>query len=163
MFRRAKEMGQAAYTRQTMIGPITLIETDGALSEARFNTECPPNAEVLETPLLASAFLELEQYFAGKRECFTIPLHPVGTPFQLKCWEMLLSIPYGERCTYGDEAAAIGNPKACRAVGGANHCNPLPIFIPCHRVVGKNGTLVGYGGGLAIQKKLLELENKSKG
>lgn len=99
----------------------------------------------------------------GKRRAFTVALAPGGTVFQRRCWEALEAIPYGETRTYAQQAAAAGNPRACRAAGLANNRNPLPIFIPCHRVVGKNGALVGYGGGLGIKEKLLNLENNRKG
>ncbi|MDD6041733.1 MAG: methylated-DNA--[protein]-cysteine S-methyltransferase, partial [Clostridia bacterium] len=89
---------------------------------------------------------------------FDLPLRPKGTPFQLRCWDALLQIPFGETRSYGQQAAMIGNPKACRAVGMANHHNPLPVLIPCHRVVGANGSLTGYGGGLGIKETLLQIE-----
>lgn len=101
---------------------------------------------------------QLLEYFAGKRREFTIPLHQLGTPFQLKVWKELCSIPYGETRSYGELAANVENPKGQRAVGMANHQNPIGIVVPCHRVIGKNGSLTGYAGGLDIKKKLLELE-----
>lgn len=111
-------------------------------------------------PLLKQAVQELEEYFHSSRREFTLPLVPQGTPFQLSVWQALQTIPYGTTCSYGEIAAAIGNPKACRAVGMANNKNPLPILIPCHRVIGANGKLVGYGAGLDIKKQLLALEQK---
>lgn len=101
---------------------------------------------------------QLLEYFAGKRRKFTIPLHPMGTPFQLKVWEELGRIPYGETRSYGEIAARVGNPKGQRAVGMANHRNPLGIVVPCHRVIGKDGSLTGYAGGLNIKQRLIELE-----
>ncbi|GAB6155869.1 methylated-DNA--[protein]-cysteine S-methyltransferase [Desulfosporosinus burensis] len=101
---------------------------------------------------------QLQEYVTGKRKEFSIPLHPMGTPFQLKVWEELLRIPYGETCTYGEIAARVGNPKGPRAVGMANNRNPIGIVVPCHRVIGKNGSLTGYAGGLDIKQWLLELE-----
>lgn len=109
-------------------------------------------------PLLQQAVQQLDEYFAGSRTSFSLPLCTKGTPFQLSVWQALQKIPYGTTCSYGEIAAAIGNPKASRAVGMANNKNPLPIFIPCHRVIGANGKLVGYGGGLDIKKALLSLE-----
>ncbi len=109
-------------------------------------------------PLLQQAVRELGEYFSGRRRSFTLPLAPEGTPFQHRVWEALREIPYGSTCSYGEIAAAIGNPKASRAVGMANNRNPLPVLIPCHRVIGADGRLVGYGGGLDIKKKLLALE-----
>lgn len=152
-----------ALTRRTAIGPMTLVENGGALVRAGFGEWTPEGAAVRETPLLAAAFRELDEYFAGSRKGFSIPLAPQGTPFQLRCWQALLEIPYGETRAYAEQAAAAGNPRACRAAGMANNRNPLAVFIPCHRVVGKNGALVGYGGGLEIKEKLLQLEKTWKG
>lgn len=119
--------------------------------------------EQSETPLSPLAQLvavELDEYFKGERTTFDLPLAPKGTDFQQRVWKALTEIPYGETRTYGEIALAVGNGKACRAVGMANHVNPIAIIIPCHRVVGKNGTLTGYAGGLNIKKLLLELEAK---
>lgn len=112
------------------------------------------------TPLIKKCILQLNEYFEGKRKDFDLPLKPSGTAFQLKDWATLQKIPYGKTCSYKDIAIAIGNEKACRAVGMANHNNPISIVIPCHRVVGADGSLTGYGGGLHIKKYLLELEQK---
>ena len=101
---------------------------------------------------------ELNEYFAGRRRRFTFPLDLRGTAFQLKCWQALLAIPYGETRTYADIARAVGQPRAFRAVGMANHRNPIAIVVPCHRVIARDGTLCGYGGGLDVKRKLLELE-----
>lgn len=114
--------------------------------------------EEKETPLLAEARRQMTEYFEGKRREFDLPLSLHGTPFQLEDWRELCRIPYGETRTYGQVAAAIGRPKACRAVGMANHNNPVSVIVPCHRVIGGNGKLVGYGGGLDIKEALLELE-----
>jgi methylated-DNA-[protein]-cysteine S-methyltransferase len=103
---------------------------------------------------------QLRAYFAGKLREFDLPLAPEGTEFQRKVWSALERIPYGETLSYGELARRIGNPKASRAVGLANGANPIPIIIPCHRVIGSDGTLTGYGGGLAIKEKLLALEQK---
>lgn len=139
------------------IGLLTLVEEDGALTEVRFGSKAE-DAMIGERPLLKQAVQELHEYFSGQRKTFTVPIHPQGTPFQQRCWNALLQIPYGETRTYGQQAAMIGNPKACRAVGMGNHCNPLPILIPCHRVVGANGKLTGYAGGLDIKETLLQIE-----
>ena len=101
---------------------------------------------------------QLSEYFDGRRRAFELPLAPEGTPFQLRVWNALLEIPYGETISYGELAARIGDRSASRAVGLANGSNPLPIVIPCHRVIGSNGTLTGYGGGLPIKEPLLTLE-----
>lgn len=112
-----------------------------------------------ETPLLRVARTQLLEYLSGARRSFDLPLDPAGTDFQRSVWEALRAIPYGQTRTYGEIAAAVGRPRAVRAVGQANHVNPLPIFIPCHRVVGKNGALTGYAGGLDLKRALLALES----
>ena len=106
---------------------------------------------------------ELEQYFAGQRRQFSFPLDLRGTEFQLACWNALLDIPYGETRSYADIARAVGNPAGFRAVGMANHRNPAAIVVPCHRVIASDGTLCGYGGGLEVKRKLLELEGALTG
>lgn len=103
---------------------------------------------------------ELKLYFDGKLKQFSVPLDMKGTVFQKRVWEELQKIPYGKTVCYGDIAKAIGKPRACRAVGGANHKNPIPIIVPCHRVVGSDGSLVGYGGGLKLKRFLLEMESE---
>ena len=103
---------------------------------------------------------QLRAYFAGDLETFDLPLSPQGTPFQQTVWSELLNIPFGETISYGELAKRIGNPNASRAVGLANGSNPIPIVIPCHRVIGSNGKLTGYGGGLHIKEKLLALERR---
>jgi methylated-DNA-[protein]-cysteine S-methyltransferase len=115
-----------------------------------------------EDALLNRAVCQLDEYFAGRRQCFDLPLAPAGTPFQQTVWKALQQIPYGETCSYGDIARRIGKPRAGRAVGGANHQNPIPVIIPCHRVIGADGSLTGYGGGLTIKEKLLKLEKYGK-
>lgn len=111
-------------------------------------------------PLLMEAVRQLRAYFDGTLTGFDLPLHMTGTPFQLACWEALQAIPYGSTMTYGEQARRIGHPKAVRAVGGANHHNPLCIIVPCHRVIGANGALTGYGGGLDMKRYLLSHEQK---
>ena len=150
-----------AAVMDSPIGLLTLVEEDGALTEVRFGQRCD-DAKQQETPLLLQAVRELGEYFSGRRKTFTLPLNPRGTPFQQRCWNALLQIPYGETRTYAQQAAMIGKPKACRAVGMGNHHNPLPILIPCHRVVGKNGKLTGYAGGLDIKEKLLKIERMNQ-
>ena len=142
---------------ESAIGLLTLVEENGKLREIRFGSQTA-DLELMETPLLAKTVKELTEYFSGERKQFTIPLDPRGTPFQLRCWDALLRIPYGETRTYREQAVMIGNPKACRAVGMGNHHNLLPIVIPCHRVIGANGKLTGYAGGLNIKELLLEIE-----
>lgn len=121
-------------------------------------TDAPAGAPDVPTLLLRRAARQLEEYFAGKRTIFDLPLAPQGTPFQQDVWHALCTVPYGKTASYGQIAARIGRPKACRAVGMANHTNPIPIFIPCHRIIGANGNLTGYGGGLDIKRALLALE-----
>ena len=102
----------------------------------------------------------MRAYFAGELEAFNLSLTPQGTPFQLRVWNQLCEIPYGETISYGELARRVGDPKAARAVGLANGSNPIAIIVPCHRVIGSNGKLTGYGGGLPIKEKLLALERK---
>jgi methylated-DNA-[protein]-cysteine S-methyltransferase len=109
---------------------------------------------------LGEVMRQLQAYFAGTRESFDLQLAPEGTPFQKKVWTELGKIPYGDTLSYGELAKRIGNPKASRAVGLANGANPIPIIVPCHRVIGANGKLTGYGGGLPIKEKLLALERR---
>jgi len=118
----------------------------------------PAGFEKQETPLIKEAANQLEEYFNGKRNKFNLPLVLHGTVFQEKVWKALQTIPFGETCSYGKLAAMIGNPKACRAAGMANNRNPIMIVIPCHRVIGHDGNLTGYAGGLELKQKLLELE-----
>ncbi|MBE5803398.1 MAG: methylated-DNA--[protein]-cysteine S-methyltransferase [Clostridiales bacterium] len=112
------------------------------------------------SPLLEECVRQLNAYFQGRLTGFDLPLRMAGTPFRMKVWNALRRIPYGETCSYGQLAAMIGQPKASRAVGGANHHNPISIIVPCHRVIGADGTLTGYGGGLDMKQWLLEHERK---
>lgn len=114
----------------------------------------------IHSALSDKVFIQLQEYLSGKRKSFEFPYELHGTPFQKKVWNALSEIPYGETRTYGEIAKAVGNPKACRAVGMANHNNPMTIVVPCHRVIGANGKLTGYGGGLDMKEYLLELEKK---
>jgi methylated-DNA-[protein]-cysteine S-methyltransferase len=135
------------------------MENGTAITNLYFPGEnAPVDATVKETPLLKKAGEQLQDYLAGKRKFFELVFAPKGTEFQQNVWKALQEIPYGETRSYGDIAKNIGNPKACRAVGMSNNKNPLPIFIPCHRVIGTNGKLVGYAGGLDIKEYLLKLE-----
>ncbi len=119
-----------------------------------------PDAQLINTKnlILKKIIGELKQYFSGERKKFTTPLQPLGTEFQKSAWSALQKIPFGKTISYQEQAVNIGSAKAVRAVGTANGQNPLPIVIPCHRVIGKNGKLAGYGGGLHIKEKLLMLE-----
>ena len=139
-----------------------IAENEGAISNIFFKDSKPSkDFKNEETPLIKKTAKQLEEYFAKKRKEFDIPLSPVGTTFRKKVWEALRTIPYGETCSYGKIAAMIDNPKACRAVGMANNINQIPIIIPCHRVIGHDGSLTGYAGGLDLKRKLLDLESLS--
>ena len=145
---------------ESPIGKLTLCANadDTALTHIRFGEKLAAGDELCSTPLLRRAEEQLGEYFAGQRKEFDLPLAPAGTPFQQCCWQALCAIPYGRTRSYGDQAKAVGNPKASRAVGMANNRNPLPIVIPCHRVGGADGSLTGYAGGIHYKKALLELE-----
>ncbi len=117
------------------------------------------NADPGTSPVIEDAISQLREYFSGKIKTFNLKLKPEGTDFQKRVWQALCKIPYGETISYKELAKRIGNPKACRAVGMANNKNPLPIIIPCHRVVATNGKLTGYAGGLDAKRFLLELES----
>lgn len=144
---------------QTEVGSICLGEEDDFITDLRFKDEWDlQDSQIKETPLIKDAKKQLDEYFAGNRKKFDLPLKPRGTEFQNSVWKALEEIPYGETKYYGEIAEIIGNPKASRAVGLANNRNPISIIIPCHRVIGKNGKLVGYGGGLHIKELLLNLE-----
>ncbi len=147
-------------TIQSPLGPLTLVEEDGALVQLAFDGYTVLESEEVDSPLLREAERQLASYFAGQLQVFSLPLCTRGTPFQEKVWCALQKIPYGETRTYGELAAMIGQPTAARAVGGANHRNPLAIIIPCHRVVAAHGGLGGYGGGLDKKQWLLALEEK---
>ena len=143
----------------TTIGQVGISESDGAITELfivkEHGVEEPAGKE---TPVLKAAVKQLEEYLAGKRKVFDLKLAPVGTEFQKKVWEALRDIPYGQTRSYKQIAEVIGQPKACRAIGMANNKNPMMILTPCHRVIGANGKLVGYAGGLDVKEKLLALE-----
>lgn len=144
------------------IGDLILVAEAGTLREIRFAAGSRPEsapADADEDPKpFAPVVRQLREYFAGKRREFDVPLALEGTPFQRRVWQALLGVGYGRTATYADIARAIGQPKAVRAVGLANGRNPIPIIVPCHRIIGSDGTLTGYGGGLPIKRKLLELE-----
>ena len=145
--------------RDYPIGTLGLMEDGQGISRVFLRRKGEnDNLPEGETPLTAQAAEELEEYFAGRRSVFSVPLSPHGTRFQLAVWRALREIPYGQTRTYGEIAASVGRPGAARAVGMANHDNPLLIFTPCHRVVGKGGALTGFACGLEVKRRLLELE-----
>jgi methylated-DNA-[protein]-cysteine S-methyltransferase len=142
------------------LGPLTLHSDGAALTGLEFDNPkhplppCPRGTD----RVLDEARRQLDQYFAGRRHAFELALAPRGTPFQQLVWQALRAIPYGATRSYGQQAAAIGKPNAARAVGLANGRNPISIVVPCHRVIGANGALTGFGGGIEVKRQLLELE-----
>lgn len=146
------------YWRETVFGRIGVEEEDGFLTRIQLPGRGEGEAQASEPPVVREAFRQLEAYFAGALTVFELPLNPKGTPFMLRVWEALRRVPYGSTASYKAIAEAVGNPRACRAVGLANNRNPLPIVIPCHRIVGSDGSLVGYAGGLGMKERLLLLE-----
>lgn len=154
----------ATATIPSPTGDLTLIASDTGLAailwddDAAMQARYAPRRADPDHPVIAATIRQLEEYFAGTRTTFDLPLDPVGTDFQRDVWRALLTIPYGETRSYADIARAIGRPSATRAVGAANGRNPIPIVTPCHRVIGSNGTLTGFGGGLPNKQLLLALE-----
>ena len=149
---------------KTPVGILQLFADDDALYRIVFSA-CEDKLPAVDPapeghPLLDSASLQLSQYFTGHRQYFDLPLSPQGTPFQLAVWDLMQQIPYGETQSYGEIAAGLGNPNKARAVGGAANKNPLPLVIPCHRVMGAKGKLTGFAGGVEIKQFLLNLEKK---
>lgn len=146
----------------TPIGKIGIADNGDFVIGLFFgDTYRPQGAQEKETSLIKRTMEQLREYFAGVRTEFDIPVALQGTEFQTQVWKALMVIPYGKTCTYGELAARIGNPKAFRAVGMANNRNPVSIIVPCHRVIGASGKLVGYGGGLNVKERLLDLERKT--
>lgn len=144
----------------TLIGRMTIEEADNCITYVHFGEVRRPDSRILETDLLRKAGQQLKEYFEGKRLRFDLPLKMEGTEFQIKVWNALLQIPFGETRTYKEIAEAVGNPLGSRAIGNANNKNKISIIVPCHRVIGANGKLVGYEGGLDIKEKLLNLEKR---
>lgn len=148
------------------LGDILLLANDEGICRVDF--QAGPRAQDIEDSwqgadsVLLEAKAQLDAYFASKLERFDLPLAPKGTPFQQQVWKSLLAIPYGETCSYARQAELLGNPKAIRAMASANGANPISIFIPCHRVIGKDGNLRGYAGGLDNKRALLTIEGALK-
>ena len=142
------------------VGKIEIVEENEKIIELNIYNEKENNIIEKDTKLLLETQKQLKEYFEGKRTKFEIPLNPKGTEFMKKVWKELIKIPYGEVRTYKEIAEKVGNSKASRAVGMANNKNPIPIIIPCHRVIGSNNKLVGYALGLDMKKYLLDLERK---
>lgn len=142
------------------IGRIAIVEKDNKIVRLCLDGDPLPEAETKDTPLLREAAAQLKSYLKGELERFDLPLAPEGTEFMTAVWDVLLTIPFGETMTYKEVARRINAPNACRAVGMAANRNPVPIFIPCHRLVGSDGSLTGYRGGLALKERLLEMERE---
>lgn len=169
-----------ATTIESPVGPLFLAASHRGLVALEFDFRLPGQQSIRPSPrdlrrednsfhfeepgrALSPYAKELEQYFAGKRRTFDFPLDLRGTDFQIACWRALLAIPFGETRSYAQIARAVGKPNAFRAVGMANNRNPIAIVVPCHRVIASDGTLCGYGGGLDVKRKLLELEGALTG
>jgi methylated-DNA-[protein]-cysteine S-methyltransferase len=154
-------------TMSSPVGRLTLVGIADSLVGLYFDDDphaAPARAGATrEDHRLRRATTQLEEYFAGARTSFDLPLAPAGSPFQKEVWDQLRRIPFGETATYGQIARAIGKPAASRAIGGANHRNPIAIIVPCHRVIGADGSMTGYGGGLRRKRLLLELESRVAG
>ena len=153
-------MGKIFTVISSPIGPLTIGDCGGELTHLLFDGEVPKGYAEGKSELLQRTEAQLSEYFEGKRHEFDLPLKPSGTEFQQRVWAALMDIPYGETRTYKDIAIAAGCPKGYRAVGMANHNNPISIIVPCHRVIGSGGKLTGYGGGLPVKEYLLGLERK---
>ena len=153
---------------QSPIGQLLLVGADGVLEELHF-ANSPDQEKIIDDRRhyqhdqagFAKVIQQLSEYFSGRRQDFDLTLSPKGTAFQQSIWQELRKIPFGRTASYGEIARRVGNPKASRAVGMANSKNPIPIVVPCHRVIGKDGSLTGFGGGLEIKKQLLKLEKIS--
>lgn len=144
----------------TPIGTLCMQSDGEAITALYVVKKEESDKEDNEDAVMKNAYQQLQEYFQGKRTEFDVPIHLEGTEFQKKVWNALCTIPYGVTCSYADIAKKIGNSKACRAVGGANNKNPVMIFVPCHRVIGANGAMVGYAPGVAIKEKLLCMERE---
>jgi methylated-DNA-[protein]-cysteine S-methyltransferase len=151
------------------VGPLTLVANDAGLAAILWKDDSPARVPLPDlvadekNPILLETERQLEEYFSGERQEFTVPLDFAGTDFQRRVWSALLGIPYGETRSYGQIAQQIGAPEAVRAVGAANGRNPISIIAPCHRVIGSNGKLTGFAGGLEAKARLLALESEANG
>lgn len=153
------------YYWESPLGVLEIKCTKEALSAVRIcRGELADYPEMLSSmpKIVGQCIQELDAYFKGELTRFTVKLAPEGTDFQKRVWEALRQIPYGGTSTYAELGKKIGNPRACRAVGNANHCNPLQIIVPCHRVIGANGSLTGYAAGLSVKEWLLNHEKKNR-
>jgi methylated-DNA-[protein]-cysteine S-methyltransferase len=154
-------------TLQAPFGMLTVVASDRGVRYITFEEDAHPKSYVdmvvrddSEHPVVASALMQLREYLAGDRTSFDLPLDLQGTDFQVEAWNALAKIPFGSTMSYAQQAASIGRPKATRAIGSANGRNPVVIVLPCHRVIGANGSLTGFGGGLHVKSWLLDLEKQ---
>lgn len=154
-------MEKIFFYENTPVGKLCIGEREGAITRVTWN-QIPTDAVEEETELIKKCKQELDEFFEGKRKTFDLPLAPAGTAFQKRVWDALREIPYGETKTYKDIAIAVDSPKGFRAVGMANNKNPIAIIVPCHRVIGSNGKLVGYAAGMETKTFLLELEQQER-
>jgi methylated-DNA-[protein]-cysteine S-methyltransferase len=155
----------ATTTFSSPVGGLTLLASDAGLRAILWPSDPPAGFPELDEaveddrhPVLVATRQQLTEYFAGERRTFDLPIDLQGTPFQVKAWQFLATIPYGETRSYGEQARALGDPNRARAVGAANGKNPVSIVLPCHRVIGANGALTGFGGGLPVKSALLDFE-----
>ena len=160
-------MSHLYKTMRSPVGQLTLVASARGLAAVLWEDDDPTRVrladrkEAADHPVLVQAQQQLDEYFAGKRRKFTVTLDPAGTDFQTRVWNALRTIPFGETRSYGQIADQIGSRKAVRAVGAANGANPLSIIVPCHRVIGADGKLTGFAGGLDVKARLLALERRS--
>ena len=153
---------RSMYIIQTVIGPLTIIESENSITHIHFGEVKVMGIEEQRTELIEETEKQINDFYTGERDAFDLPLTLQGTEFQNKVWKALLEIPKGETRSYKDIAVAVGNPNASRAVGMANNRNPIPVIIPCHRVIGTNGKLIGFAGGLDLKEKMLMIERKNQ-
>ena len=160
--RKEKKAGNYfVYSFKSLKTKVLITEENNAITSLylRAKPEIPEGFIKAETPLIKKASAQIEEYLNGKRKKFALPLSMQGTEFQMDVWRALQTIPYGETRSYKEIAELVKRPKAVRAVGMANHRNPISIIVPCHRVIGHDGSLTGYGGGLPLKRRLLDLES----
>ncbi len=162
-----EQIGFSRRTYKAPFGVLTVVGSDRGIRYVMFSNDAHPKSleqlQISDSEIHDSvndAITQLEEYFAGTRHCFELPLDLQGTEFQVAAWNALADIPFGRTASYGQQAASIGRPKAVRAIGGANGRNPVAIVLPCHRIVGADGSLTGFGGGIEVKKWLLDHEQR---
>jgi len=163
-----EQIGFSRRTYEAPFGVLTVVGSDRGIRFVMFNNDAHPKPleqlQISDTEIhdtVNVAISQLEEYFDGSRRSFDLPLDLRGTDFQVEAWNALAEIPYGHTASYGQQAASIGRPKAVRAIGGANGRNPVAIVLPCHRIVGADGSLTGFGGGIEVKKWLLDHEQRT--